>query len=408
MDRFVDIETFYRKFRNISTSVHSSSDLKKVLELVVREITKVVNAKGALLRIINLDTGELELSAAYGLSERYLSKGHVSTSTVITDLCRLNKVIVIEDVKSNPRIQYPLEAMEEGIVSMLDLPLTFGTHVMGIIRIFFTDRRKFSEEHKNFLIAVAEQCALSIDKARMIERQQSDYQHLVIQTEKLSALGRMAAGIAHEVNNPLGGILLYGTNLIKKVPQDSPLREGLEVIINETIKCKHIIQDLLEFSRDRPLSKAMANINDIIEKAVSILENEFQLKHIHIEKHLFREMPDIFLGSNQMEQVMVNLLINAIEAIQERGTITIRSDISTEQKLVRVEIKDTGCGIPQVSMAKIFEPFFSTKSKGTGLGLAVSYGIVKKHQGNIRVTSQPGQGTCFTIEIPLFTRDDSI
>jgi len=407
MDRFIDIEGFYRIFRDISTSVHSSSDLKEVLSLVVKKATEAVNAKGALLRILNVETGQLELSAAHGLSERYLSKGHVSTAKVITDLCRLDKVIIIEDVKANPRVQYPREAQEEGIVSMLDLPLTLGNHVVGIIRIFFTERRSFSEEHLNFLKAIAEQCSLAIDKARMIEKQQSNYEHLASQTEKLSALGRMAAGIAHEINNPLGGILLYSTNLIKKAPKEGPLREGLGVIINETMRCKIIIQDLLEFSRDKPPSKTMSNIDTIIEKALSILENEFRLKHITVKKDLSGEIPEILLDSSQLQQVFVNILVNAVEAIQERGTITVQTHMEQDRKRVIVEITDTGCGIPAEHRGKIFEPFFSTKLKGTGLGLAVSYGIVQNHQGNIRVNSQTGQGTCFSIEFPVLQETHS-
>jgi two-component system NtrC family sensor kinase len=245
---------------------------------------------------------------------------------------------------------------------------------------------------------------LAIVKARLIEKQQSQYEHLAIQTEKLSALGRMAAGIAHEINNPLGGILLYASNIIKKVPKGSPLSEGLEVIINETMRCKLIIQDLLEFSRDRPPSKAMSNINNIIEKAVSILENEFRLRHITLKKHLSGEIPEILLDSSQLEQVFVNLLVNAVEAIQEKGTITIQTHIGQDRERVIVEIADTGCGIPPEHRPRIFEPFFSTKSKGTGLGLAVSYGIIQNHQGDIRVTSEPGQETCFSIELPILQK----
>jgi len=407
MDQCIDIEAFYRIFRDISTSVHSSSDVKEVLDLVVRKSTEVVHAKGAIMRILNLDTGELEVSASYGLSDRYLSKGHVSTRKVITDLCRLNKVIIIEDVQTNPRVQYPREAREEGIKSMLDLPLTIGNHVVGIIRIFFTDQRNFSDEEINFLVAIAEQCVLAIDKARLIEKQQSQYQHLATQTEKLSALGRMAAGIAHEINNPLAGILLYSTNMIKKVPKEGPLQDGLQIVISETLRCKNIIQDLLEFSRDKEPEKTMANINEIIEKTVGILENEFRLKHIRLEKHLFGELPDILLDSNQMAQVFVNLLINAAESIKDNGLITIRSYIGPDKNCARIDVADNGMGIHPDHIAKIFDPFFSTKAKGTGLGLAVSYGIIQNHQGDIKVSSQLGEGTCFTIEVPLLQETSS-
>ncbi|UCF85887.1 MAG: PAS domain-containing protein [Desulfobacteraceae bacterium] len=230
---------------------------------------------------------------------------------------------------------------------------------------------------------------------------ENEYHKLALQTEKLSALGRMAAGIAHEINNPLTGILLFGTNLRKKVPKDGPFRKGLDVIVRETQRCKGIIQDLLEFSRDKKPEKALASINDIVEKALSILDNEFRLHHISVKKNLTAGMPNTLLDSNLLQQVFVNLLINAVEAIQENGVITIKSYVSPDKRSERIEISDTGCGIPPEDMGKVFEPFFSTKSKGTGLGLAVSYGIVQKHQGDIQVSSQPGQGTRFTIEIPI-------
>ncbi len=401
MDTSANIARFYSVCRDVSTSVHSSTDVKEVLDLVVKLVTEAINAKGSLLRILNLETDKLELSAAYGLSERYLSKGHVSTHRVITELCMQNKVIIIEDVQADPRVQYPREAREEGIRMMLDVPLFLGDNVVGIVRIFFTEKRKFSDEELNFLVSIAEQCACAIDKARLIEKHKSMYDNLALQTEKLSALGRMAAGIAHEINNPLGGILLYSTNLFKKVTEEGPFKEGLEIIINETMRCKTIIQDLLEFSREKEPEKTFANINNIMEKALSILENEFRLHHIRVEKLLSSEMPDILVDVNQMHQVFVNLLLNAVEAIQDQGTISIRSEIDPAQRCVRVETADTGRGIPPENISKVFEPFFTTKAKGTGLGLSVSYRIVWNHQGDIKVSSQPGQGARFTIEIPL-------
>lgn len=401
MDTSMNIARFYSVCRDVSTSVHSSTDVKEVLGLVVKMVTEAINAKGSVLRILNLETNQLELSAAYGLSERYLSKGHVSTHRVITELCMQNKVIIIEDFQADPRVQYPREAREEGIRMMLDVPLFLGDNVVGIVRIFFTEQRKFSDEELSFLVSIAEQCACAIDKARLIEKHKSMYDNLALQTEKLSALGRMAAGIAHEINNPLGGILLYSTNLFKKAPKEGPFRDGLEIIIQETMRCKTIIQDLLEFSREKEPEKTIANINNIIEKTLSMLENEFRLHHIRVEKLLSSEMPDILIDVNQMHQVFVNLLLNAVEAIKDQGTISIRSEIDPAQRCVRVEAADTGRGIPPENISKVFEPFFTTKAKGTGLGLSVSYRIVWNHQGDIKVSSQPGQGTRFTIEIPL-------
>jgi len=375
--------------------------MKQVLELLVKRTTEVLGAHGTILRVLNLDTQQLELGAWYGLSQEYVSKGPVSSQKIITDLCRHNKVIIIDDVLSDPRIQYPKEAWKEGIRMVLDLPLTIGSHVVGIIRVFFDKKRKFSDEELDFMVFIAEQSSCVIDKARMVEIHQSQYQQLALQTEKLAALGRMAAGIAHEINNPLTGILLYSSNLIKKVPREGPVKDGLEIIVHETIRCRSIIQELLEFARDRSPEKTPTNINDIIAKALSILENEFRLQHIRIDKHLSDELPDILLDTNQMQQVFINLLLNAVEAIDGEGAIGIRSDLDSANNLIKVEVADTGCGIPPDHIDQVFEPFFSTKKKGTGLGLSVSYGIVRNHQGRIFVKSRPGAGSRFTLAFPI-------
>lgn len=400
MDLSNNIETFYNTFRDISKSIHSCTRVEECLHLAVRKTAEALHAKGSILRILNLKTGELELNAACGLSDRYLSKGHVSSTTVIKEICEENRAIIIENVQTDPRVQYPKEAKEEGIRMMVDLPLFIGQNVVGVLRIFFDRHREFSEEDLNFAIAIAEQCALAIDKARLIEKQQTQYDHLAIQADKLSSLGRMAAGIAHEINNPLAGILLYSSNLIKKVPETGPLKKGLEVIIHETIRCRGIIQDLLEFSRQREPLKALADLNGVINKASSILSNEFRLNRISLEKRLADNLPSVLIDVNQMEQVFINFFMNAIEAIQGQGQISVRSYKDKDNQGVVVEIEDSGMGIPQEHLERIFEPFFSTKPKGTGLGLAVNYGIIQKHGGQLRVSSQPGRGTTMTIRLP--------
>ena len=397
----INFKRFYDVFRSISTLVHAITSVEEVLELVVWKTTDVLGAKGAILRILNLETEEPDLFASYGLGEAYLAKDPVSSREMITDLCRKNKVVIIEDMATNSRVKNRKALKEEGIQMIIDVPLVLRTELFGIIRICYSELKEFLDEELSFVGAVAETCACAIDKAKMIEEQKSQYDQLALQTEKLSALGRMAAGIAHEINNPLAGILLFSSRMRKKVTKEGPIKDGLDIIVQETQRCKGIIQDLLEFSRDKEPERAEASINDIIEKALSILENEFRLHHISVEKNLSGEMPLILLDVNLMQQVFVNLLINATEAIEENGVISIRSYVNQKGKSVGVEVADTGDGIRPDDMAKIFEPFFSTKNNGTGLGLAVSYGIVQKHDGNIQVSSRLGEGTHFTVEIPL-------
>ena len=400
-DSEISIETFYRVFRDISTLVHTGKSLEEVLDRVVWKASELLNAKGALLRIRNLETQQFDVAAAHGMGERYLSKGPVTNEKIITDEIRQNRVLIIDDIWKAPRVEYPQEAWDEGIRMMLDIPLAVADQTIGLLRIYLTEKREFSEDELSFMISIGEQCACAINKARLIENQKARYDHLAIQTEKMSALGRMAAGIAHEINNPLAGILLFSSNLSKKVPEKGPMKEGLDIIIRETVRCKTIIQELLEFSRDREPQKEMVNPNTIMEKALKILENEFRLYHIKIEKQLYDDMEETLLDENQIEQVFVNLLLNAVQAIKEKGVITVTSRMDPNRKKALIEIADTGSGIPSENMAKIFEPFFSTKPKGTGLGLAVSYAIVKNHRGDVNAFSKPGEGTRFILEFPI-------
>ncbi|MEJ2221389.1 MAG: ATP-binding protein [Desulfobacterales bacterium] len=398
------VETFYRVFRDISTLVHTGKTLTEVLDRVVWKATELLDAKGALLRIRNLETQQFDVAAAHGLGEIYLNKGPVTSEKILTDEIRQNQVLIINDIWKAPRVEYPQEAWDEGIRMMLDIPLTVADQMIGLLRIYLAEKRDFSDDELSFMVSIGEQCACAINKARLIENQKARYDHLVIHTEKMSALGRMAAGIAHEINNPLAGILLFSSNLSKKVPQNGPLKEGLDVIIRETVRCKSIIQELLEFSRDREPQKDMTNPNTILEKALKILGNEFRLHHIQIEKHLSDEMRETLLDENQIEQVFVNLLINAVQAIEEKGVITVTSRMDQGREKALIEVADTGSGIPEENIAQIFEPFFSTKPKGTGLGLAVSYAIVKNHQGDINAFSKPGEGTRFVLEFPILAQ----
>jgi two-component system NtrC family sensor kinase len=273
--------------------------------------------------------------------------------------------------------------------------------VVGILRLYFSEVRHFSEVELDWIIAIAEQCSCALGKARLLDTYEFKYLELATQTEKLSALGRMAAGIAHEINNPLAGVLLYSSNMIKKVPKGDAIEEGLQVIIDETIRCRKIIQELLEFSKGREPAKVPTNINDVIDKVLSILENEFLLHRIEVVRNLAPDLPDIMADGSQMEQVFVNLLINAVQAVPEGGTVQVKSSLNEPESRVSIEVEDNGPGIGRNEQNKIFEPFFSTKPNGTGLGLSVSYGIIRNHQGNISVQSRPGAGTRFLIEIPF-------
>ena len=401
MGNEIDFEKLYGVLGAISASIDAQHQVKPVLDTVVKEGTEILRAKGALIRFRKYWNPSIGIDGCLWTQPTVPPKGPVVSENRLIDICSLNQLVIYRDLFDDPHIQYPQEAWDEGVRMILDAPLKYDSDMLGLIRFFFSELREFSKEELNFILIIAERTATVIHRALVLENQQSQYDRLVLQTEKLSALGRMAAGIAHEINNPLAGILLFSTNMLKKAPSEGPIKEGLEIIIQETIRCKAIIQDLLEFSREREPQKTPADINQVIEKGLAILKNELRLHHIRLEKELSDRLPKILIDENQIQQVLINLLLNAIQAIGEQGVVTIRTGLSPNHKIVTVEVSDSGCGILPEHLSKIFEPFFSTKPKGTGLGLAVTFGIVRKHGGQIHVESQPGLGTGMFLDFPV-------
>ncbi|MBW1797367.1 MAG: GAF domain-containing protein [Deltaproteobacteria bacterium] len=401
MNSSTEFESYFHVIRDIIGAMHSLTSLQDVIDVVVTKTARVLNAKGALLRILNKETNQFEVRAASGLGERYLTKGPVTTETILSTLSEPGEVYIITDIWNAPRIEYPQEAWDEGIRMLLDVPLAIDEHMTGLLRIYLSEQRELSDDELDFIKTVAMQCACVIERVGLIENQQSRFDHLATRVEKGSSLGRMAAGIAHEINNPLAGILLYSSNLSKKVPKGGPLEEGLKIIIKETQRCKTIIQGLLDFAREQEPERFLVSVNGIMTSAIGIVENEFHLRQVRIRKELAEHMAETLLDINQIEQVFINLLLNALHAVDDGGLITVKSGVNEEQRKVHIEIADNGCGIAAENMEKIFEPFFSTRANGTGLGLSVSYGIVKNHQGDIRVFSEPGQGTRMIIEFPI-------
>lgn len=235
---------------------------------------------------------------------------------------------------------------------------------------------------------------------RTMENQQMQAQ--LARSEKLSSLGQMAAGIAHEINNPMTGILLYA-NLIAEDKKFSPLlKDDIMVIVRETERCAGIVRQLLDFSKETKTENHWSSLNGIIEAALSLLGHQTLFQNITIEKHFEHTLPDIFVDPWQLEQVFINIILNAGQAINEAGRIKISTGLTVDRRFVFAEVVDSGCGIPDDTLNKIFDPFFTTKAAGgTGLGLSVSYGIIKNHGGDINVTSKVASGTTITVRLPL-------
>ena len=224
----------------------------------------------------------------------------------------------------------------------------------------------------------------------------------LIQSEKLAAFGQLGAGIAHEVKNPLAGILGYAQLTLRKLEPDSPFRKNLDVIEKETRRCTEIISNLLKFARQEKAVTKSTDINEVVDAALTIVDHQLTINDVKISKELEPDLPQIEASANQLQQVIMNFAINAQQAIGEAGGNLLVRTRKGDDAII-IEIEDDGPGIPMDIRANIFEPFFTTKraGEGTGLGLSVTYGIVKDHGGDLRIEDPPGGGTRFVVSLPL-------
>jgi len=232
-------------------------------------------------------------------------------------------------------------------------------------------------------------------------RELRETQDQLVVSEKLASLGKMAAGVAHEINNPLTSILI-NTHLLLEAPgKQTEEVETLNLIADETTRCATIVRGLLDFARQTPSQTAPTDINDVVDRTLLLLEKQASVRNIQIEKDLDRGLPPIEVDRNKIQQVFSNLAINAGEAMPKGGTLVVSSRMSRDGTHIEVIFTDTGVGISPENLPRLFDPFFTTKSFGTGLGLAVSYGIIRQRGGTILVRSEVGKGTVFTVRIPL-------
>ncbi len=243
-----------------------------------------------------------------------------------------------------------------------------------------------------------------------VERQLKDAHVQLIQSEKLASLGRLAAGVAHEINNPLTSILLYANLMREKMEKDHPLEKNLAYILEDTERCKEIVKNLLAYSRQTTPTRKFFKLNDVIDESLRLVRDQKLFLHIKVVED--KAFPPILVNAdkNQLCQVVINLIINAIDAMEGNGTLTLHTFEDEDADKAFLEVSDTGGGISPGNMSKIFDPFFSTKElgKGTGLGLSMAYGMMEDNHGRIFVKKTSPQGTTFALELPLVPMSDII
>ncbi len=324
------------------------------------------------------------------------------TFTFLASLCVLFLLIIL--YFSTTRIIKPLQRMVSATHQIADGDLNHKVEIRSQDEIgeLASAFNQMTEKLKSANKELVDWGMTLEKKVEERTRELVEMQARLIQSEKLASLGKLAAGIAHEINNPLGGVLIYTHLLLEDTDKDSNQYENLKKIVKQTTRCKDIVKGLLEFSRPKEPEMVPTDIHEILNRALAIFEPQALFQNIKVQKE-FLEVPRVIADGSQLQQVFTNIISNAAEAMAGSGILTIRTSLEKETGLIKIDFSDTGHGIKPEDMKRLFEPFFTTKEvgKGTGLGLAISYGIVQKHQGSIEVRSEIGKGSTFTIILPI-------
>lgn len=232
-------------------------------------------------------------------------------------------------------------------------------------------------------------------------------QKRLVEQQKLASVGQLAAGVAHEINNPLTTILTTALLMQEEMKREDPNYPELETIANETLRCRKIVTSLLDFARQSKPAKALHDINKIVRDSMALTRKQAVFKDVTLEAVLSEQIPKIDLDKDQIQQCLINLILNGIDATDPGGKIRFTTRVVPEKPAVEITVTDTGRGIPEKALERVFEPFFTTKESGTGLGLAITHGIIQQHGGSIEVESREGEGTTFRIHLPVKQGDEN-
>ncbi len=399
--------------------VELSLDLGQLAEILIDEAAQLIKTEVAALFLVEPHSRTFKLKASRPSDLASLCAREVEEqikSGVFSWVLNQRRLAII-----------PSLGLGEGRGELIMIPLITAKRTIGIFLLLpGIPVDLIPQELLKLLSVMVKQASFAIENCELYqglreyslnlkkiveERTQKlkETQSQLLHSTKLAAVGQLAAGVAHELNNPLGGILGYTQWLLERVEgmvdqrkDVDQVKRWLEFIEEETQRCKRIVGGLLEFSRQEEMDFAPLDVNQILQESLLLSAHSLKLKQIRLIKRLDPSLPQIQGNASQLQQVFTNLILNAQQAMPRGGVLRVRSSFSSQSREVKVEFQDSGSGIPSAHLNRIFEPFFTTKKRGegTGLGLSISYGIVKSHRGHIEVESEEDKGATFTVCLP--------
>ena len=400
-------------------------DIHELLSHVLDRTMRAVSATVGSIMLLDRERQTLRVAVSRGPEERVRPGAEMRVGDGIAGrVVELGEPVLVEDIETDPRFGRPNDP-KYGSGSFICIPLRVGERIVGVVNLARKEigpnapATSFSRTDLQFLNTLVTYTAYAVENARLFEEAQEAARRLrevvedqqlrltvaqqqMIQAAKLSALGELVAGVAHELNNPLA-ILVSASELLDRRAPES-VGNYVRMVHDATEMARRVVRGLLTFSRKMPLERARVDLPDLLDKVLELSAADLRLAGVAIERDLAEDLPEIWADPGQLQQVFLNLINNAKQAMAEvegprRLRIAMRP-VGTGRVEIRVE--DTGVGIPAAVLPKIFDPFVTTKGAGgTGLGLSISYGIIQEHGGKIRAESEPGRGARFLLELPV-------
>ncbi len=381
-------------------------DLQSLGKRVIETITQTMGVERASLFLLNDEKGGYDLFESKNMKVSSPSLTLPKGAPLPGYLQKMREIIVKEELAKGAHIPELKRVVEQ--MAMLEaevsIPLISKGQLIGMINLSHKfDKDVYYNEDIELLTTLANQTAISIENARLFEDLKKSKSY-IRRADRLASLGTLTAGLAHEIRNPLVAIKTLTQLLPERVDDEEFRNHFLSIAAGEVERISHLINELLDFARPSTPKLEYEDVNSILDGMILLVSTESKKKNIQIEKQYTSNLPSIKLDKEQIKQVFLNVLLNAIEATPEKGEITVKTRSFLKpggEPFLQVEFRDTGCGIPQEYFEEIFNPFYTTKTTGSGLGLSISNQIVQDHKGYIDVASQKGKGTSFFINLPI-------
>jgi two-component system NtrC family sensor kinase len=391
----------------VSRSIISSLDLEEVLAAAVEGVRRILPAAAGVLVLMDEEAGDMAFCKSVAGNHPLMGHPLPRERSIIRHVVTTGQPYLTNDATRDPLFSPWVDGWGLPTRSVLCVPLTVREQVIGALELADKIGGPFTETDRDLLQTLAGSVGVAVenaqlyaevnDYARALERSQAQ----LIQAEKMAAIGRLAASIAHEINNPLQAI--HNTIHLAMTDRLPPEKRGeyLGMAQKEVERLIEIVQRMLEFYRPSKGGIVQVDVNRLLQDALAIADKRLQHGKIQVSARFAENLPLVLGVPDQLTQVFLNIIINAVEAMPDGGELRVGTLLTEDRRWVLVAFRDSGPGLTAEQIAHIFEPFYTTKPSGTGLGLAISYGIVERHGGTIEVSSQPGQGATFVVRLPV-------